>query len=219
MTPIGVNSVNMRLWVNMWVNMPSLDLTWSWNVEDAERSRSSSILEIPCKFSCRPNPAPLQRPVRLSELCVVIRSYLIVGLVTQILFSVLLFHKWPFEPSDFWPSRSRRMKSLGKTRESGGDGSLLCPPGKQSFLVCFNKKRNTIARGQTLVGYVGAGSWGLNLLFEWGRRDTSIPSDGIKRSTSGPFTECLAGVVWWYCKNNPKRIALIIRLSWPFFGH
>ena len=141
MTPIGVNSVNMRLWVNMWVNMPSLDLTWSWNVEDAERSRSSSILEIPCKFSCRPNPAPLQRPVLLSELCVVIRSYLIVGLVTQTLFSVLLFHKWPFEPSDFWPSRSRRMKSLGKTRESGGDGSLLCPPGKQSFLVCFNKKK------------------------------------------------------------------------------
>ena len=73
------------------VSKHAKDLTWSWNVEDAERSRSSSILEIPCKFSCRPNPAPLQRPVRLSELCVVIRSYLIVGLVTQNTFFCFAF--------------------------------------------------------------------------------------------------------------------------------
>ena len=117
MTP---TSVNMRLW-------QSLDLTWSWNVEDADRSRSSSILEIPCKFSSRPNPAPLQSPVRLSELCVVIRSSLIVGLVTQRLFFCFAFSQMT---SDSWPSKSRRMKSLGKTRDNGGDGSLICPPGK-----------------------------------------------------------------------------------------
>ena len=106
---------------------PSLDLTWSWNVEDADRSRSSSILEIPCKFSSRPNPAPLQSPVRLSELCVVIRSYLIVGLVTQNTFFCFAFSQMT---SDSWPSKSIRMKSLGKTRDNGGDGSLICPPGK-----------------------------------------------------------------------------------------